>query len=147
VFVTVTAPPVVTATVTFGQVGLGTDFTGIVLTVGTDSWGVNDLPHTYTWNIGDIHTFAYGSPLVVDAGKQYVWASTSGLSTAQSGSITVPSGGGSVTGYYKTQYYLTVTSPYDTPSGMGWYDDGTTAYATLATGTVARAQLWPHSSA
>jgi hypothetical protein len=35
-----------------------------------------------------------------------------------------------------TQYYLTVVSPYDTPGGMGWYNSGTNAYATLATGIV-----------
>jgi parallel beta-helix repeat protein len=37
---------------------------------------------------------------------------------------------------YVPQYYLTVVSPYDTAGGTGWYDWGTTAYATLATGTV-----------
>ncbi|MEM2704020.1 MAG: hypothetical protein QXR45_12760 [Candidatus Bathyarchaeia archaeon] len=35
---------------------------------------------------------------------------------------------------WKTQHYLTVVSPYDTPGGMGWYDEGATAYATLAYG-------------
>jgi len=40
------------------------------------------------------------------------------------------------TAKYKTQYYLTVTSPYDTPGGAGWYDKDSTAYATLATGTI-----------
>jgi hypothetical protein len=34
------------------------------------------------------------------------------------------------------QYTLTVVSPYDTPGGAGLYDEGATAYATLATGTV-----------
>jgi hypothetical protein len=140
IYITVTS---LTATVTFGQVGVDTDFTGTVLTVDdTDYWGVSNLPKTYTWNIGSSHTFAYSSPLVVSAGKQYVWTSTSGLSTAQSGSITVPSGDGSVTGNYKTQYYLTVTSPYDTPSGEGWYDKNTNAYAHLATGTVVITPGW-----
>jgi parallel beta-helix repeat protein len=32
--------------------------------------------------------------------------------------------------------YLTVVSAYDTAGGMGWYNRGATAYATLATGTV-----------
>jgi hypothetical protein len=41
-----------------------------------------------------------------------------------------------VTANYVTQYYLTVVSLYDTPGGMGWYDTGTTAYATLTTGMV-----------
>ncbi|MEM3666851.1 MAG: SdrD B-like domain-containing protein, partial [Candidatus Bathyarchaeia archaeon] len=35
---------------------------------------------------------------------------------------------------WKTQHYLTVISPYDAPGGMGWYDEGATAYATLAYG-------------
>jgi uncharacterized repeat protein (TIGR02543 family) len=35
---------------------------------------------------------------------------------------------------YATQYYLTVTSPYGTPGGEGWYDDGDTAYAGLTSG-------------
>jgi subtilisin family serine protease len=35
---------------------------------------------------------------------------------------------------WKTQYYLTVVSPYDTPGGEGWYDEGDTAYAVLLTG-------------
>jgi hypothetical protein len=34
------------------------------------------------------------------------------------------------------QYTLTVVSLYDTPGGGGLYDEGTTAYATLDTGTV-----------
>jgi hypothetical protein len=33
--------------------------------------------------------------------------------------------------YYIAQYYLKVISPYDTPGGEGWYDEGTIAYATL----------------
>jgi uncharacterized repeat protein (TIGR02543 family) len=34
------------------------------------------------------------------------------------------------------RYTLTVVSLYDTPGGAGLYDEGTTAYATLTTGTV-----------
>jgi hypothetical protein len=34
------------------------------------------------------------------------------------------------------QYYLTVTSPYGTVGGQGWYVSGSTAYATLSTSTV-----------
>ena len=41
-----------------------------------------------------------------------------------------------VTANYMTQYYLTVISPYGTPSGEGWYNASTTAYATLNTGVV-----------
>ena len=38
------------------------------------------------------------------------------------------------TAHYVKQYYLNVVSPYDTPGGMGWYDEGDTAHATLAYG-------------
>jgi len=102
-----------TAEVTFAQVGVGIDFDGTVLTVDSVTYGVDDLPVTFIWPSGYDHTFEYHSPLVVDAGKRYVWISTSGLSTDQSGTITAPSGGGSVTGYYKTQFKITVTA---TPS-------------------------------
>ncbi|UCE96939.1 MAG: hypothetical protein JSV51_04985, partial [Candidatus Bathyarchaeota archaeon] len=37
---------------------------------------------------------------------------------------------------WKTQYYLTVTSPYGTPGGEGWYDSGATAYASVSPLTV-----------
>lgn len=34
------------------------------------------------------------------------------------------------------QYYFTVSSPYGTPGGEGWYDNGSTAYATLNAGVI-----------
>jgi hypothetical protein len=37
------------------------------------------------------------------------------------------------TAHYTLQYYLTVSSPYGTTGGEGWYDSGATAYATLNT--------------
>jgi hypothetical protein len=110
--------------------GVGTDFKGTVLVVDGTNYNVTDLPISFWWNTGSVHTFAYQSPLVVSPnGKQYVWTSTSGLSTAQSGSITV-STNGTLIAYYKTQYYLTlVTSPYGiaSPIGSGWYDNDTNA--------------------
>ena len=40
------------------------------------------------------------------------------------------------TAHYVLQYYLTVTSPFGTVDGEGWYQSGATAYATLDTGLV-----------
>jgi hypothetical protein len=37
---------------------------------------------------------------------------------------------------FQHQYYLKVSSPYDTPTGEGWYNSGTTAYAQLSRSTV-----------
>ena len=119
--------PAETADVIFAQTGVSTDFTGTVLTVDGTDYDVTELPVTITKEVGEDIDFQYYSPLGVDAGKQYVWTTTTGLSTAQSGTITVPSDGGSVTGNYKTQYYLTLdSSPADvgTQTGEGWYDEG-----------------------
>ncbi len=40
-----------------------------------------------------------------------------------------------IIGTYQTQYYLTVTSPYNTASGAGWYNAGNAATASLESGT------------
>jgi len=99
--------PSVTTEVTFAQVGVGTDFDGIVLTVDGVDYSVTVLPQTFTWVVGSEHTFEYHSPLDVDVDKRYIWTHTTGLSTARNGTVIVPSGGGTVTGYYKTQYKVT----------------------------------------
>jgi hypothetical protein len=133
-----------TATVTFKQVGIGNDFTGVVLTVDGRDYSVNQLPVEITKNVGEAISFTYHSPLTVD-GKRYVWTSTSGLSTQSSGTITVPSGGGDVIGNYKTQYKVSFTQTGsalaptvsysiddDSSSATGivpfdvWVDDGST---------------------
>jgi hypothetical protein len=96
-----------------------------VLTVDGINYGVTDLPKSFWWDNGSTHSFSYLSPLLVSANtKQYVWNSTSGLSNAQSSSITVTTSG-SITGNYKTQYYLAVkTDPIGIAAvvGEGWYD-------------------------
>jgi hypothetical protein len=133
------AGPEETADVIFDQTGVGTDFTGTVVTINGTAYNVTQLPVTITQGVGLNISFAYSSPLGVD-GKQYVWTNTTGgLTTDQSGNITVPSGGGNVTGNYKTQYYLTlVTDPpgLTTPSGEGWYDDGSNATITTTSPVV-----------
>jgi hypothetical protein len=137
----------ITAGITFYETGADTDFTGTILTVdGTDNYSVNDFPVTYNWLTGTEHTFAYASPLVVAANnKQYAWTSTTGLATNQSGTITVTSEGGTVTGNYKTQYHMTftqngldntaagtvltidsTTKTYGDFDVSGWFDSGTT---------------------
>ncbi len=124
-------------TVVFGELGVGSDFNGTVLIVDGNNFTVSTLPVTFTWDVGSNHTFAYRSRCLGSAGTtRYVWISTSGLSTAQNGTLSVPSAGGSITGNYKTQYNLTVVSPYGSPGGADWYDSGSTANATLANGTV-----------
>lgn len=119
--------------ITFDQSGVSSDFGGTVLTVDGTPYSINMLPVSFSWASGSTHTYAFESLLTVSAGKQLTWTSTTGLSSTESGSITV-AGYGSVVGDYKTQYYLTVqTNPsgINSPSGQGWYDAGT--YASIST--------------
>jgi hypothetical protein len=119
------------ATVTFSASGLSSDFLGTVLT--GDGVGYSNPSQTFTWDVGSTHSFTWSSPLsTTRIERRYVWVSTSGLSTAKSGTITVPSGGGSVSATYKAQYTLTISV---NPPGGGstkpapgtyWYDDGAT---------------------
>jgi hypothetical protein len=130
--------------ITFDQTGVGADLTGTVVVVDGTGYDVSQLPVSFWVDANSVHTFAYQSPLTVSPNmKQYVWTSTSGLSSSQSGSITV-TGPGSVVGDYKTQYCLSLaTSPpgITTPSGAGWYDAGinasisTVAFVDIVPGT------------
>jgi hypothetical protein len=88
--------------VTFGQSGVGSDFTGTIVTVDSVNYTVSGLPVSFWWDSGASHTFAFHSPLVVSSTKQYVWSSTSGLSSLQSGALNVTASG-SVVGNYVVQ--------------------------------------------
>jgi uncharacterized repeat protein (TIGR02543 family) len=123
--------------ITFDQLGVGTDFVGVVVTIDDVDYTRAQLPVSFPWNINSIHTFAFQSPLLVNSGKQYVWNSTTGLSNKQSDSVFSVTTYGSIVGHYKTKYYLTVSSPHGTAGGEGWYYDGSTAYATVTPLTVA----------
>ncbi|MCW3996941.1 MAG: hypothetical protein NWE98_12440, partial [Candidatus Bathyarchaeota archaeon] len=64
------------------------------------------------------------------AGTQYVFTSwitdASGGNYVQSNGITM-NAPKTATANWKTQYYLTVSSDYGSPTGTGWYDSGSTA--------------------
>jgi uncharacterized repeat protein (TIGR02543 family) len=117
--------------ITFDQTGVGSDFTGTVVIIEGVDYNGSQLPVSFAWALNSNHSFAFQSPLVVGTNAKYVWNSTTGLSNLQSGSITVTTYG-SIVGNYKTQYFLTVTSALGTTGGQGWYDGGSTAYATVA---------------
>jgi len=112
--------------ITFDQSGVGSDFTGTVVTIDSVGYGVSALPVSFWWRENSVHTFSFASPLDTLLGKRYVWTSTTGLSTLQSDTLTITASG-SVTGNYKTQYYLTVLiypdglTPAPTPPS-GWRD-------------------------
>jgi hypothetical protein len=130
---TVTANYVAQYKVTFDQTGVGSDFTTTIVTIDLVNYNRTQLSVTFWLDNATSHDFAFQSPLVVTVnGKQYVWTSTAGMSTSQSGTLTVYSSG-NVTGNYKTQYYFASSSPYNSPTPVnGWFDDGASITASVA---------------
>lgn len=119
--------------VTFDQTGVDPNFTDTVVIVDGRAYNVTGLPVSFWWDAGSsIHTFSYQSPLVVTPNaKQNVWVSTTGLSDKQSDTISI-NASGTITGNYKTQYYLVVHSLYDSPTPpSGYFDAGTSITASV----------------
>ncbi|MFP3209102.1 MAG: hypothetical protein RXR82_05310 [Nitrososphaeria archaeon] len=131
--------------VTFEAKGLGSDAQGTVLTVtyttsqyaegGSQSYSyqftASQLPVTLQIPTGTQVSYSWSSPVPGSTGVRYVWVSTSGLDNAQSGTFTVPAGGGQVVATYATQYLLTIqASPSyagttNPAPGSYWYNAGT----------------------
>jgi uncharacterized protein HemX len=99
--------------ITFTAVGLS-DYTGTVLTVDGLNYNMSNLPLQFSWNTGTVHSFNFSSSITSSTDETYVWDSTSGLSTAQSGSLTV-SKLGMVQATYQLQPTVTETPPENTP--------------------------------
>jgi len=74
------------------------------------------LPCSFWLDSGSSHTFSYESPVSGGVGVQYVLTSTSYNSP-----FTVTYGA-TITGYYKTQFYITVNSAHGTPTPSQWID-------------------------
>jgi uncharacterized repeat protein (TIGR02543 family) len=118
-----------------------TNMVSITITSSPDTGSgfvtVNGTAHSTPYT----NSYAEGTTLILVAldhtqsGTKYNWTSWSdgGLQTHN---YIVPSSAQNVTAYFQVQYYLTVTSAYDTPGGQGWYDPGATAYATLTSGSI-----------
>jgi hypothetical protein len=82
--------------VTFQQTGLGSDASGTVLTVGTNTYNYSQLPLTGIW-VNNGTAYSYSS--TVSAGtKRYVLTGVTGVSSPVSAS-------GTVTATYKTQTF------------------------------------------
>jgi hypothetical protein len=87
-------------------------------------------PTSGSYTPGDGITVSVTPIVAGPTGTQYVctgWTGTgsvpaSGTATTVTFAITQDS---SITWNWKTQYYLTVSSAYDSPTGAGWYDSGT----------------------
>jgi hypothetical protein len=92
-----------------------------------------------TVNAGTSFTASVTSP-VGDSGHQWTCTGYSidnaPSTTGTTYTFTNVQASHNITFNWKEQYHLTVTSAYGTVSGSGWYDAGSTAYATLSSGTV-----------
>jgi hypothetical protein len=91
--------------VTFTQTGVGTDYSGSIVTIDGSAYGSSGA--FCWWDRNSTHSFSFQSPLVVTTDvKRYTWNSTDGPSTLQADTITV-SDSGIVTGNYRTQWHIT----------------------------------------
>ena len=133
---TVTANYVAQYRVTVDQAGVGSDFTDAIVSMDLVNYTEAQLPRMYWLDNGTSHDFTFQSPLVVTVnGKQYVWTSTTGLSSSRVGTLVV-SGSGNLTGTYKTQFYFSSSSPHGSPTpANGWFDDGASIAAQVTSPT------------
>ncbi|MFP3985038.1 MAG: PKD domain-containing protein [Candidatus Bathyarchaeia archaeon] len=110
------------------------------LEVKTDPDGVTSIPGEGWYDEGTNVTLMAPDFVDVSTGVRYRFSYWDVDGTSQGAgvtSITVHMDANhTATAHYILQYYLTVSSPYGTPSGEGWYDSGSTAYAALNTDTV-----------
>ena len=124
-----------TVTITFQLNGIGSDVTGIIITIDGTGYTYIQLPRSFIWSVGSTHTVAAADPVAAGTGKQYDWTSWTngdGLS-GPSGAYTTPSSSQTVTANYVTQYQLTVNSAYDSPNPTsGWFNAGTSITASVS---------------
>lgn len=109
-------------------------------------------PRTYTLSTGvnptgggsvtkspDKATYTQGEQVTLTANSAsgYRFSSWSGsISSSQNPIPITMDSDKNITANFIAQYYLTVSTPYGTPTGQGWYDVGATAYAGLNTNIV-----------
>ena len=84
--------------VTFTQSGVGSEFKGTVVKIDGANYDRSDLPVSFWWEKGSSHLYQYLSPLK-SGSTSYIWKSTNGLSTLQSGTITILASG-TISGNY-----------------------------------------------
>lgn len=101
-----------------------------VLTADGKSYLAKELPASFNWLSGTTHRFEIPRQIDVGDGTKLVFTSWNDGDVSPSRVI---SNGGEFTTHYKTQYKLTVQSPYGSPGGSGWYDSGSKATVSIHT--------------
>jgi len=116
--------------VTFAQTGSGAA-PKVTYQIDSESAVQNTVPFSVNVDDGSSISYSYESTVAGTTGTQYVFT---GVDPDSPQTITAPL---TITGSYKTQYYLTVNDGgHGTAGGEGWYDADTVAQATLTPLTV-----------
>jgi len=120
-------------TITWALSGVSNDATGTIIAIDGTNYVYADFPKDFSWTIGSTKSVAATTAVPAGTGKQYAWSSWAngdGLSGA-SGTYTTPSSAITVTAVYATQWYLTVTSSYGSPTGQDWYTSDSSASSSV----------------
>ena len=133
-------------TVSFSATGYSPDSTGVALTVDGVAYSASELPVSFSWLPGSVHTYSWSATVsTTEAGKQYAWSSTSGAGvTAMSGTVSAPPGGGTVAGSFAVQYYLgmTVSGSGSVSPPAGWFGAGSSFSVTATPSSGATFTSW-----
>ncbi|MDH7607626.1 MAG: PKD domain-containing protein [Candidatus Bathyarchaeota archaeon] len=108
------------------------------LTVKTDPQGITTIPGENWYNESTEVQLTAPETVLVSTGIRYRFSYWDVDGTVKPGNpiTVVMDADHTATAHYILEYYLTVTSPFGTVGGEGWYESGTTAYATLDTGLI-----------
>ncbi len=110
---------------------INTDPRGSSLIVDGSTYTPQQLPALLIWMPGTTHTLRVVNPTVEAADTRHIFTGWFGnndeLSNSQTATVAYTGGPMLVVAEFKTQFLLTVASPYGSPKGGGWYDSGNTA--------------------
>lgn len=128
-YIEITSPIKKKFLVTFEETGLSPDAHGTILTVNGSVKTIDDLPYSLLVDEGSTLTYKYEETVLSTiSGKRFKLHNVDGPS-----SPIIVRENITVTANYKTQYYLSVSSIYGSPTPQsGWFDNGTTITASVS---------------
>jgi hypothetical protein len=114
---------------TFSQTNLDSSASSTVVTANGINKTFSELPYAIWVDSNAVISYSYSNVSSSTTGKRFTLTSITGPTSPIT--VTNPV---TITGNYKTQYYLTVTSPYGSPTPTSrWFDTGTSLTASIIT--------------
>jgi len=114
---------------TFTQTNLDSSASSTVVTVNGINKTFSELLYAIWIDSNAVISYSYSNVSSSTTGKRFTLTSITGPTSPIT--VTNPV---TITGNYKTQYYLTVTSPYGSPTPTSrWFDTGTSVTASIIT--------------